>query len=163
MLHDVLWASNLDLVRSCVAHSLVQALGDGRLDANVFRGFVAQDTFFLRAFRKAYALALVRSEDAEMAAVSCALIAGVTEELRLHRAYATELGIDLESVVPNTACRAYTDFLLRTASHASLAEVVAAMTPFVQFYAYLGKELVRTCGPHHPYRRWIEAYSGEEF
>src|SRR4051812_22987127 len=126
MLHDALWRSNLDLVRSCLAHSFVQALCDGSLNANLFRGFVAQDAFFLRAFQKAYALALARSEDAETAAVFCDLIAGVTEELKVHRAYAMELGIDLESVVPNPACSAYTDFLLRTAWHASLAEVVAA-------------------------------------
>src|SRR5262249_48143176 len=163
MLHEVLWRSNLDLVGSCLAHPFVQALGDGSLSADLFRGFVAQDTFFLRAFQKAYALALAQSADPEMAAEFCDLIAGVTEELKVHRAYATELGIDLEGVVPSPACSAYTDFLLRTAWHASLAEIVAAMTPCMQLYAYLGRELARTCGPHHLYRRWIEAYSGEEF
>ena len=163
MLHDVLWRSNLDLARLCLAHPFVKALGDGSLSADLFRGFVAQDTFFLRAFQKAYALALARSEGAETIAVFCDLIAGVTEELKVHRAYATELGIDLESVVPNSACGSYTDFLLRTAWHASLAETVAAMTPCMRLYAYLGGELVRTCGPQHPYRRWIEAYSGGEF
>jgi thiaminase/transcriptional activator TenA len=163
MLHDVLWQSNFDLTRSCLAHPFVQALGNGSLSEDLFRGFVAQDTFFLRAFQKAYALALARSEDAEMTAVFSDLIAGVTEELKVYDAYATELGIDLQSVVPNPACGAYTDFLLRTAWHASLAEIVAAMTPCMRLYAYLGGELVRTCRPQHPYRRWIEAYSGEEF
>ena len=91
------------------------------------------------------------------------LIAGVTEELKVHRAYARELGINLESVCLSPACGAYTDFLLRTAWQASLAEIVAAMTPCMRLYAYLGGELARTCGPQHPYRRWIEAYSGEEF
>ena len=163
MLHDVLWRTNLDLARSCLAHPFVQALGDGSLSMDLFRGFVAQDMFFLRAFQKAYALALARSEDAETIAVFCDLIAGVTEELKVHRAYATELGIDLERVVPNRACGAYTDFLLRTAWHAPLAEIVAAMTPCMRLYAYLGEELVRMCGPQHPYQRWIEAYRGEEF
>jgi len=163
MLHDVLWRSNLDLVRSCLAHPFVQALGDGSLSADLFRGFVAQDAFFLHAFQKAYALALARSDDSEMIAVFSDLIAGVTEELKVHHAYATEVGIDLQSIIPNPACRAYTDFLLRTAWHASLAEIVAAMTPCMRLYAYLGGELVRTCGPQHPYRRWIKTYSGEEF
>jgi len=163
MLHDVLWRSNFDLARSCLTHPFVQALGDGSLSVDLFREFVAQDTFFLRAFQKAYALGIARSEDAEMSAVFCDLIGGVTEELKIHCAYATELGIDLEGVVPNPACSAYTDFLLRTAWHESLAEIVAAMTPCMRLYAYLGGELVRTCGPQHPYRRWIEAYSGAEF
>jgi thiaminase (transcriptional activator TenA) len=163
MLHEMLWNSNLDLAQSCLAHPFVQALGDGSLSANLFRGFVAQDTFFLRAFQKAYALALARSEDPEMSAVFCDLIAGVTQELKVHHAYATELGINLQNVVPNSACGAYTDFLLRTAWHTSLAEIVAAMTPCMRLYAYLGGELVRTCGLQHPYCRWIETYSGEEF
>ena len=45
-------------------------------------------------------------------------------------------------MIPNPACRAYTDFLLRTAWHTSLAETVAAMTPCMRLYAYLGGELV---------------------
>jgi thiaminase/transcriptional activator TenA len=33
----------------------------------------------------------------------------------------------------------------------------------MRLYAYLGRELVQTCGPQHLYRRWIETYSGGEF
>src|SRR5262245_32575766 len=135
MLHEVLWRSNFDLARSCLAHPFVQALGDGSLGADRFREFVAQDTFFLRAFQKTYALALARSEDAETSAILCDLIGGVTEELKVHRAYAIELAIDSEGVVPNSACVAYTDFLLRTAWHGSLGEIVAVMTPCMRLYA----------------------------
>jgi thiaminase/transcriptional activator TenA len=141
----------------------VQALGGGTLKAHLFRAFIAQDAFFLRAFLKAYALALARSHDTETMALFCELIGGVAEELKLHRIYAAELGIDLESVVPNRVCSAYTDFLLCTAWHTSLGETVAAMTPCMCLYAYLGRELIGKCGPQHRYRRWIEAYSGEEF
>jgi thiaminase/transcriptional activator TenA len=141
----------------------VQALGDGTLKADRFRAFIAQDAFFLRAFLNAYALALARSDDTETIATFCELIGGVQEELKLHQVYAAELGIDLGSVAPNSACRAYTDFLLRTAWHTSLGETVAAMTPCMRLYAYLGGELALQCSQQHPYWRWIEAYSGEEF
>jgi thiaminase (transcriptional activator TenA) len=163
MLHNILWRSNLQLVQSCLAHPFVQALRDGTLKADLFRAFIAQDAFFLLAFLKAYSVALARSDDTETIALFCELISGVREELKLHRVYAAELRIDLESVVPNPACRAYTDFLLRIAWHTSLGETVAAMTPCMRLYAYLGSELVGKCAPQHPYRRWIEAYSGEEF
>jgi thiaminase (transcriptional activator TenA) len=163
MLHETLWTSNLHVARSCLAHPFVQALGSGTLNADLFRGFIAQDAFFLRDFLKAYALALARSDDTETIALFCELIVGVRKELELHRAYAAELGIDLMRVVPNEACRAYTDFLLRTAWHTSLGETVAAMTPCMRLYAYLANELAGTHGTHHPYRRWIETYSGEEF
>jgi thiaminase/transcriptional activator TenA len=163
MLHDILWRSNLHLTQSCLAHPFVRALGDGTLPADLFRAFIAQDAFFLRAFLKAYALALARSDDSETIALFCELIGGVLEELKLHRAYAAELVIDLEIVVPNPACRSYTDFLLRTAWHTSLGETIAAMTPCMRLYAYLGGELIEKCSQQHPYRQWIEAYGGEEF
>jgi thiaminase/transcriptional activator TenA len=163
MLHDKLWKSNLDLAQSCLAHPFVQALGCGTLNADLFRAFIAQDAFFLRAFLKAYALALARSDEIESGASFYELIGGVLEELKLHRAYAAELGSDVERVAPNAACRAYTDFLLRTAWHTSLGETVAAMTPCMRLYVYLGGELAPKCSRQHPYRRWIELYSGEEF
>jgi thiaminase/transcriptional activator TenA len=33
----------------------------------------------------------------------------------------------------------------------------------MRLYAHLGEELVSMVRPQHPYRRWIETYSGEEF
>ena len=163
MLHEMLWSVNFQLAQSCLTHLFVEALGNGTLAPDLFRGFIAQDAFFLRTFLKAYALALARSDDTETATVFCELIGGVQEELKLHRAYAAELGIDLSSVAPNPACRAYTDFLLRTAWHTSLGVTVAAMTPCMRLYSFLGAELVPKIGPAHPYREWIEAYSGQEF
>ena len=163
MLHDALWRSNADLAQSCLAHPFVQALGDGTLKADLFRDYIAQDAFFLRAFAKVYGLALARSSDPEVIGWFSELIGGVQEELKLHRIYAAELGIDLERVAPNAACRAYTDFLVRTALHGTLAETVAALVPCMSLYAYLGKELAPRCGPRHPYRKWIETYSGGEF
>ena len=163
MLHDVLWRSNSDLVQSCLAHPFVQALGEGTLKADLFRDYIAQDAFFLRAFAKVYGLALARSSDPEIIAWFSELKAGVREELKLHRVYAAELGIDLERVAPNPACGTYTEFLVQTAQHSSLAETVAALAPCMSLYAFLGRELVPRSGPQHPYRKWIETYSSGEF
>ena len=163
MLHQTLWQANRGLAAACLAHPFVRALGDGSLDADLFRGYIAQDAFFLRAFVKAYALALARSEDVDALNAFQELIGGVLEELEMHRGYALEMGVDLGQVSPSLACRAYTDFLLHTAWHSSLAEIVAAMTPCLRLYAFLGGELAPGCGERHPYRRWIAAYSGIEF
>jgi thiaminase (transcriptional activator TenA) len=163
MLHDVLWRSSFHLAQSCLLHPFVRALGDGTLPADLFRAYIAQDAFFLRAFAQVYALALARSSDLQPIALYSELIGGVQEELNLHRVYTAELAIDLGSVVPNPACRAYTDFLLRTAWHNSLGETLAAITPCMRLYAFLGEVLVPNCGPHHPYRKWMETYSAEEF
>jgi thiaminase/transcriptional activator TenA len=57
MLHESLWQQNADITKRCLEHTFVRGLADGTLDCDVFRQYVAQDAFFLRAFLKAYALA----------------------------------------------------------------------------------------------------------
>jgi thiaminase (transcriptional activator TenA) len=162
-LHRRLWEENQDLVEACLHHPFVTGLAAGDLPRDAFRGYVAQDAFFLGAFRQAYALALARCTEPGAAAFLQELLTGATQELRLHEAYSEELGIVLEAARPTPACRAYTDFLLRTAWHDGLAETLAAMTPCMRLYAYLGRQLTPALREGHPYRRWIETYSAGEF
>src|SRR5260370_41467577 len=115
MLHEVLWRANFPLAQSCLAHPFVQALGEGTLKADLFRAFIAQDAFFLGAFRKAYALALARCDETEGITSLYELLGGVMKELNLHRASPPKGGIDLEIVAPNPPCRATPDLLLRPA------------------------------------------------
>ncbi len=95
-------------------------------------------------------------------AVFHGLIGGVLEELKLHAGYAESLGIDLEHVIPRPATLAYTDFLAATAWSAEPAEIVAAMTPCMRLYAYLGASLA-PAAPENPYRDWVETYCSSEF
>ena len=88
---------------------------------------------------------------------------GVLEELELHQTFAVELGFELKDVIPNRACESYTDFLLHTAWHTSPSETLAAMTPCMRLYAYLGSELAPDSSDNHPYQLWIATYSSEKF
>lgn len=160
MLHQQLWEANLDLARACLAHPFVRGLEGGSLAAGSFRAYLAQDAFFLRAFGQAYALAMARTGEMQ---VFHGLIGGVIEELRLHRGYAAELGIDLKQVRPNAACRAYTDCLLHTAWHGAPAETLAAMTPCMRLYAWLGSQIEPACSPPNRYHKWAAAYASPEF
>ena len=168
MLHDLLWQENLDLAEACLRHSFVRGLADGSLDETAFRHYLAQDAFFLAAFGRAYALALAKCRDTDLVALFHDLLAGVQEERKLHEGYARELAIDLEKTRPNPACRRYTDFLLATAWHHTVDEILAAMTPCMSLYAYLGQKIRGEEGGleltvPNPYSRWIETYSAPEF
>ena len=79
------------------------------------------------------------------------LMGGVLDELRLHEDYAASLAVDLENFRPHPATRAYTDFLLRTAWTAEVGEIMAAMTPCMRLYAYLGQELALAGNSQNPY------------
>jgi thiaminase/transcriptional activator TenA len=163
MLHEILWRANRDLAQACLELPFVQGLADGSLDSVAFRCYVAQDAFFLHAFLRAYALAAAKCERLEQVAAFRDLMSGVLEELELHRRYAQNLGIDLTTVEPLSAARAYTDFLLRVAWSAGVGEIVAAMTPCMRLYAWLGTELVPQWRDDHPYGDWIRTYANPEF
>jgi thiaminase/transcriptional activator TenA len=163
-LHLVLWNENADLAEACLRHPFVQGLSKGSLDPAAFKRYVAQDVFFLDAFWRAYALAAARiTGDRDRARAFHRLMGGVLDELRLHEEYARTLGIDLHRITPYPCVQAYTDFLLRTAWHGGPAETVAAMTPCMRLYAWLGKRLRVDLRKGHPFERWIETYASPEF
>jgi thiaminase/transcriptional activator TenA len=158
-----LWEENADLAGAALDHPFVRGLADGSLPLASFRGYVAQDAFFLESFARAYALALARSPDREGLRDFAELVAGVMEELGLHQGYARRWDVDLGEVAPGEATFAYTDFLLSAASLGSVGEVCAAMTPCMRLYAFLGQSLVDKSSGDNPYAEWIETYSDPEF
>ena len=156
-----LWRRNRDLADACLGHSFVQGIASGELPRERFQVYVAQDACFLEAFARAYGLALARCPDREGLAVFKDLLLGVFEELRLHRGYAERWRISL-APEPLPATSAYCDFLLRTASLEPVGHTVAAMTPCMRLYGFLGQELVPKLGPESLYREWVETYSSAD-
>ncbi len=156
-----LWQSNRELADACLQHPFVQGIASGQLTRSSFQLYVAQDAYFLEAFARAYALALARCPDREGIGVLKDLLVGVFDELALHRGYAERWGISLEPE-PLPSTRGYTDFLLRTASLEPVGHTVAAMTPCMRLYAFLGQQLAQKLDPQSPYREWVETYSSPE-
>lgn len=157
-----LWQANDDWARRILAHPFVRGLGDGSLPVESFKGYVAQDAYFLEAFARAYASCLVHSETRSDLYGFAELIAGVLDELKLHASYAERWKVSLRGVVPIAATRAYVDFLLETARRGSLGETVAAMTPCMRLYAFLGQTLARTeVAPL--YAEWVTTYADPGF
>ncbi|BBW99693.1 TenA family transcriptional regulator [Mycolicibacterium moriokaense] len=156
-----LWNDNRDVADDALAHPFVRGLGDGSLDRDVFAGYVAQDAFFLESFTRAYALALARSTDTPTLIALAGLIAGVADELKLHNSYAARWGIDMAGVEPSPATLAYTDFLLATAATSDLGVILAAMTPCMRLYAWLGASL--DADKAGPYAEWVQTYADSGF
>ncbi len=164
MLHKTLWQQNALLAEACLDHPFVRGLGDGSLDPEAFRRFVAQDAFFLNAFARAYALSAARSQNTATLTAFCELLNGVLGELKLHAAYAEELKIDLVGVQPYPQVKAYTDFLLAIAWGGQPGETIAAMTPCMRLYAYLGTMLAKKAVvPGNSYQNWIDTYASADF
>lgn len=157
-----LWDINGDLAARIRIHDFVQGLGDGSLPSESFRRYVAQDAYFLDAFARAYAFCLANGTSRDDLYVFSELISGVVEELELHKSYTERLQIDLVGVTPIAATKFYVEFLLNTARRGRLGETVAAMTPCMRLYAWLGQSLART-NVAPTYADWVKTYSDPAF
>jgi thiaminase (transcriptional activator TenA) len=157
-----LWAINAPGAARILAHPFVRGLGEGTLPVESFKRYVAQDAYFLEAFARAYAFCLAHGTSRDDLYGFSALIAGVLDELRLHKSYAARWQVDLSQVTPGPATQAYVDFLLETARRGRLGETLAAMTPCMRLYAFLGQSLSR--GKVAPlYGEWVAAYADPDF
>lgn len=157
-----LWQANADWAAKILAHPFVQGLGDGSLAVGAFKSYVAQDAYFLDAFARAYAFCLAHGTSREDLFGFSELIAGVLEELKLHRSYTEKLGVSLDGVTPLAATQAYVDFLLGNARQGDLGETIAGMTPCMRLYAYLGQTLAKKeVAP--AYVDWVKTYSDPGF
>src|SRR5262249_1722127 len=145
-LATALWQANQALAERTLAHRFLRGLSDGSLPLSSFKGYVAQDAYFLEAFVRAYAFCLAYSSTRQDIEDFADLIAGVREELGLHKAYAARWQVDLAGVTPLAATTAYVEFLLGTARRGALGETIAAMTPCMRLYAFLGQSLARRGG-----------------
>jgi thiaminase/transcriptional activator TenA len=157
-----LWAANADLAERILAHGFVRGLADGTLPITCFKGYVAQDAYFLEAFARAYAFCLANSTSHDDLQGFAGLIAGVLEELKLHKKYAERWQVDLTCAAPIEATSAYVDFLLATARRGALGETIAAMTPCMRLYAFLGRSLAAT-NVAPLYAEWVKTYSDPAF
>jgi thiaminase/transcriptional activator TenA len=157
-----LWDANTDWAERIRAHGFVRGLGDGSLPVASFKRYVAQDAYFLDAFARAYAFCLANGRSREDLYGFSELISGVVDELKLHKSYTERLAIDLAGVVPIPATQAYVDFLLGAAQRGVLGETIAAMTPCMRLYAWLGRSLAG--GEVAPaYAEWVRTYSEPGF
>lgn len=150
------------------AHPFVTGIGDGTLSVDRFAHYVRQDYLFLIDYARLLATGAARAPDVltmrRFAELTQAIL---VTEMDLHRAYARQLGIteaqlEAESMAPTT--QAYTDFLVRTATAGSFAELAAALLPCMWGYAEVGQRLAaRGRSPEPRYAEWVDMYAGADF
>jgi thiaminase (transcriptional activator TenA) len=149
-------------------HPFIRGIGDGTIDPDRFRFFIRQDYLYLIDYGRVFSLACARAPRLELMERFAELAySTLGTEMELHRAYAAEWGISgeqLEAERPEPTTRAYTNFLLRTATLGDFGELVAALLPCMWGYSELGKHLAQGPRPgEERCARWIDMYASEEF
>ncbi|KAF1326371.1 Phosphomethylpyrimidine kinase, partial [Globisporangium splendens] len=170
-LSQKLWAQAQPRAFQSLYHPFVASLAAGTLARADFEAFLLQDAYYLFGFAKAFAHAVIKAQRTEHALAVIRLMQGIEHELSNHTAFLQAYGIDTFKIVDASAVPAtkkYVEFLLTTAeTRDSVAEILAAMTPCMRLYAFLGQGIREALGgmpdAQHPYHRWIGSYGTDEF
>lgn len=157
-----LWQDNAELAAASLNNPFVQGILDGSLVKENFSFYVSQDAFFLKAFARAYIIAGAKAPDWNDFIKLHRLAAGVLDELKLHDSYARQWGVDISEVCPSPTTRRYTDFVMSIAWGHDTGLTVAALTPCMRLYAWLGQELAARNPKKHQYIEWIRTYSSND-
>ncbi|UCD72317.1 MAG: thiaminase II [Syntrophobacterales bacterium] len=156
-----IWEANFD-------HPFVQGIGDGSLDEEKFKFYLAQDYVYLKDFCRFLAIAAAKSHDlGSMGRFSGLLGLTLKVEMDLHRSICGDFGIsaeELEKTEPAPYCLAYSSYLLRIAYEGDFLDLLAAFLPCEWGYVEIGARLQARGIPEHPhYAKWIETYASAEF
>ena len=157
-----LWENNSDIALLSLKTKFVQGIKTGKLPKTKFQEYVAQDSFFLDSFAKAYKLAINKSTSERSKEILLKLLQGVKDELVLHETYSENWGINLQEHKIKISTKKYTDFLDDISLNCSYIYILCAMTPCMRLYAWLGKKLERDV-KDNPYKEWINTYSDYDF
>ena len=162
MIALALWEANTDIAQKSLDHPFVRGIADGTLPPQRFARYMEQDAYFLESFARAYAMALAKCPDRDGFFAFKDLLDGVLDELSLHEELAERHNFNREpDPTPDTV--AYMDFLMRVAAMGTVGDIVAAITPCMRLYAWLGQEVAPKLAEKSPYRDWVMTYSSPEF
>jgi thiaminase/transcriptional activator TenA len=149
-------------------HPFVLAFADGSLTAGKFSFYIRQDYVFLVDYARVFAGCAAYAPTVELLTRFAEMTKETTEgEMRLHRAYARDIGIpesELEATAPGPATQEYGEFLRGLVRSGSFSELLASFLPCYWSYAELARGIAAV-GPPADDRvgRWLETYASDEW
>ena len=132
-------------------HPFVLQLQEGNLDPSIFRYYLIQDAYYLKAFSEAYHLLADKTSNQEMK--------------RLLKQFFKELGIsdqEMEQHPIAPTCYHYISHIYRQFAEPNLGIAFASLLPCPWLYHDIGKSLNLKPSPNPLYQQWIETYITDE-
>jgi len=147
-------------------HPFVLQLQEGNLDPSIFRYYLIQDAYYLKAFSEAYHLLADKTSNQEMKRLLKQNAQSLVEgELFIRQQFFKELEIsdqEMEQHPIAPTCYHYISHIYRQFDEANLAIAFASLLPCPWLYHDLGKALNRKPSPNPLYQQWIETYITDE-
>ena len=160
---ESLWQVTIPIYQQIIQHPFNAELAEGTLDEKRFVFYMEQDSYYLISFSRALAFIAGRSTSSKTLRQFLNFsLAVLVAERELHANFLAS-NEDGDKIEPSPACLAYTQYLIATATTASLEEAIAAVLPCFWIYREVGRHIANQCKDANPYMKWIATYSSQEF
>lgn len=165
-----LMVENLPIWEQCLNSAFLQKLGEGTLPWDCFKGYIVDDSLYLREYAKVFAWGMVKAEDMEEIRTYYELLSfvnegeGATRLCYLERFGLTDAGIQRLPQRPENL--AYTRTMIAAARDgAGAAECMMACLPCMVSYGWIFTRLLeRFPGVGDtPYWPLVRDYAGAEY
>ena len=148
-------------------HEFVNKLSNDTLKEENFLHYLTQDYLFLIQFSKAWALAILKSDNLEEMKIAASTVNDLINfEMELHITLCANYGIsksDLENADEENANIAYTRYVLELGYSGDFLDLLSSLAPCVLGYGEIGLNCQNSNPKTLMYKKWIETYSSIEY
>lgn len=159
---DTLWQGYLK-------HPFIDDIRHDCMDKNMFEHYLIQDSLYLHAYAKVFAMGIYKSTSMAQIRLFYDLLSGVVVgESAGREDMLAQMHYDVEGQgdVPCDENQAYIAFMMNTAKHEGIVEILFATLPCMLSYAYIGCKLVEE-NPNiikeNSLGSWIEEYACDSY
>lgn len=161
---------SLSVWNECLSTDFLQKLSSGKLDEECFKGYIVDDSLYLREYAKVFAYGILKSSYMENIRIYYSLLSFVNESedsTRLY--YINRYGLDdrkIQELPLRPQNKSYVEYMLKAAENSTtLAECMAATLPCMLSYAWIFQKILNDCPDVKKsiYSRFICDYSGNNY
>ena len=161
---------DLPVWQQCLDTEFLRRMEDGTLDEACFKGYIVEDSLYLREYAKVFAWGMTKARTMETLRNYYSLLGFVQESedvTRLH--YLEQFGLseaDLQALPLRPENRAYVDCMINAAKNGEgEAECIMACLPCMLSYGWIFGEMLKNVPgvQNTPYARFVNDYAGERY
>lgn len=163
-------ADSLPIWKQCLETPFLRGIADGTLPEDCFKGYIVDDSLYLREYAKVFAWGMLHASNMEEIRAYYSFLSFVNEaEDNTRRAYMERYGLEdgmIQKLPLRPQNQAYVDEMMTAARNAQgPAECMMATLPCMLSYAWIFCEMLRTDPGvlETPYRRFVGDYAGTSY
>lgn len=155
-----------EIWQACLSHPFLQELGQGTLPMEKFKGYIIDDSLYLREYARVFGWGILKARTMEEMKIFWEFMSFINETESCTRLqYLKRFGItqqEVEGLALRGQNRLYCDFMLEAAQKGGAAELMMAVLPCMFSYYWLVEQLLEQypAAADGPYADFLQDYSG---